>query len=75
MRVRPDLARPTFPRTLSIRHAAHALGVSESTIRRLLQAGAFPEAYRIERQVVRIPVTDVRAFRLAHGIKTGPEVA
>lgn len=58
-----------FLKTVSIRRAAVALGVSESTIRRLLHAGAFPQAYRIGKNLVRIPIADLQAFRQAHAVR------
>jgi excisionase family DNA binding protein len=47
----------------SVQRVADTLHVSESTIRRLLLARAFPHAFRVGRKLVRIPVTDVDGYQ------------
>lgn len=47
----------------SVQRVADVLHVSESTVRRLVAAGAFPGAFRVGRKLVRIPVTDLDAYQ------------
>jgi len=47
----------------SVQHVAKTLHVSESTVRRLIAASAFPGAFRIGRKLVRIPVTDLIEYQ------------
>jgi excisionase family DNA binding protein len=47
----------------SVQRVAEILHVSESTVRRLILAGAFPGAFRVGRKLVRIPITDLDAYQ------------
>jgi excisionase family DNA binding protein len=49
--------------SISVQEVADILGVSVSTIRRLLAERAFPNAFRVGRQI-RIPRIDVDAFQV-----------
>lgn len=49
--------------SVSVQDVADTLGVSVSTIRRLLAERAFPNAFRVGRQI-RIPRADVEAFEV-----------
>jgi len=51
------------PEAWSVQAVADQLHVSEDTVRRLIAAGAFPGAFRVGRKLVRIPITDLEAYR------------
>jgi len=54
---------PSIPEALSVQYVADRLHVSESTVRRLIAAQAFPGAFRVGRKLVRIPITDLDAYQ------------
>jgi len=54
---------PLVPEAWSVQRVADLLHVSESTVRRLTAAGAFPHAFRVGRKLVRIPITDLDAYQ------------
>jgi excisionase family DNA binding protein len=54
---------PLVPEAWSVQAVADRLHVSESTVRRLIGASAFPGAFRVGRKLVRIPVTDLDAYQ------------
>lgn len=51
------------PEHWSVQEVAARLHVSESTIRRRIAEGAFPGAFRVGRKLIRIPITDLEAYR------------
>lgn len=59
--VHPSIA--PLPEALSVQYVADRLHVSESTVRRLIAAGAFPGAFRVGRKLVRIPLADLDAYQ------------
>jgi excisionase family DNA binding protein len=62
--VHPTIGPPVVE-AWSVQRVADCLHVSESTVRRLIQAQAFPGAFRVGGKLVRIPVTDLEAYRQA----------
>jgi len=60
--VHPNTSLPVVE-SWSVQRVADLLHVSESTVRRLIAAGAFPGAFRVGRKLVRIPITDVDAYQ------------
>jgi excisionase family DNA binding protein len=59
----PHIAPASLLEAVSVQAVADRLRVSESTIRRLIEEGAFPGAFRVGRKLVRIPVTDLDAYQ------------
>lgn len=47
---------------LTVGEVAEQLGRGSSTVRGWIAAGAFPNAYRLQRREWRVPADDVRAF-------------
>ena len=60
--VHPSTLSPVVE-SWSIQHVAKTLHVSETTVRRLIAAHAFPGAFRVGRKLVRIPITDLDAYQ------------
>ena len=54
---------PPVVEAWSVQRVAELLHVSESTVRRLIAAAAFPGAFRVGRKLVRIPITDLDAYQ------------
>ncbi len=51
------------PIALSVQQVAKTLHVSESTVRRLIEAAEFPGTFRVGRKLLRIPAADVLAYQ------------
>jgi excisionase family DNA binding protein len=60
--VHPNTLAPIVE-SWSVQRVADMLHVSESTVRRLIAAHAFPGAFRVGRKLVRIPITDLDAYQ------------
>jgi len=62
------MAPAKLPRVRTVQAVADELAVSVSTVRRLVAAGAFPNAFRIADKAIRIPREDLEAYRRAHRV-------